>query len=106
MIGEYVSSVKLSWLNCAPKGLSATAKCDRIDAMADLPPELAAFASLLDAQPAPVRAMFNYCLALLMVEAGKARLVETVPGESGPVYAFESSAGEQFSLARPVMTAE
>jgi hypothetical protein len=42
------------------------------------------FASLLDAQPAPVRAAFRYCLALAMVVAGKARLVETVPGENGP----------------------
>jgi hypothetical protein len=72
----------------------------------DLPPELSAFASLLDAQPAPVRAAFRYCLALAMVEAGKARLVETVPGENGPVCVFESSAGEQFSLAKPTMTAE
>jgi hypothetical protein len=29
----------------------------------------------------------------MMVEAGKARLVETVPGENGPVCVFESSAG-------------
>jgi hypothetical protein len=61
-----------------------------------LPPELAAFASLLDAQPAPARDAFRYCLALAMVEAGKARLVETVPGENGPVCVFESSAGERF----------
>jgi len=64
------------------------------------------FAPMLDAQPEPVRAMIHYCLALAMVEAGKARLVETVPGDNGPVLIFESSAGEQFSLARPTMTAE
>jgi hypothetical protein len=46
----------------------------------DLPAELSAFAQLLDAQPEPARAAFNYCLALAMVEAGKARLVETQPG--------------------------
>jgi hypothetical protein len=74
--------------------------------MTDLPSELAAFASLLDAQPAPVREMFYYCLALAMVVAGKAHVVETVPGENGPVFTFESSAGERFSLARPAMTAE
>ncbi len=72
--------------------------------MSDLPPELAAFVSMLDAQPAPVREMFYYCLALAMAVAGKARLVETVPGENGPVFTFESSAGERFSLARPAMT--
>ncbi len=32
--------------------------------MTNLPAELAAFASLLDAQPEPVRAAFAYCLAL------------------------------------------
>ena len=72
--------------------------------MTSLPFELAAFASLLDAQPASARDAFNYCLALLMVEAGKARLVETVPGENGAVCVFESSAGEQFSLPKPAMT--
>jgi hypothetical protein len=70
----------------------------------DLPPELAAFSSLLDAQPAPVRAMFNYCLA--MVVAGKARLVETVPGENGPVCTFETAAGERLSLTRPLTSEE
>jgi guanyl-specific ribonuclease Sa len=73
--------------------------------MTGLSPELAAFASLLDAQPAPVRAMFNYCLASLMVEAGKARLVETVPGENGPVCTFETITGEQLSLSAPVAQA-
>ena len=49
--------------------------------MPDLPPELATFASLLDAQLAPVREAFRYCLALAMVESGKARLVGQEPGE-------------------------
>jgi hypothetical protein len=68
--------------------------------MTDLLPDLAAFAQLLDAQPEPVRGVFNYCLALMMVEAGKARLIETRPGEAGTICVFESSAGERFSLAR------
>ncbi len=74
--------------------------------MSDFPLEFATFASLFDAQPAPERDAFAYCLAMIMVEAGKARLVKTVPGENGPVCVFESSAGERFSLARPEMTAE
>jgi hypothetical protein len=45
----------------------------------DLPPDLSVLASLVGAQPAPVRAAFRYSLALAMAEAGKARLVETVP---------------------------
>jgi hypothetical protein len=74
--------------------------------MTDLPPELAAFASLLDAQPAPVREAFRYCLALAMVEAGKACLIAVEPGEAGAVCTFESSAGERFSLSRPAMSEE
>jgi hypothetical protein len=35
-------------------------------------------------QPEPVRAAFHYCLALMMVEAGKARLIETLPGLATP----------------------
>ena len=72
----------------------------------DLPPELYAFVSLLNAQPAPVREAFRYCLALAMVEAGKARLVGHEPGEVGAVCTFETATGEQLSLARPAMTAE
>jgi hypothetical protein len=48
---------------------------------------------LLDAQPAPVRGTFNYCLALMTVEAGKVHLVETVPDESGEVCTFETVTG-------------
>ena len=69
----------------------------------DLPPELA---PLVDAQPAPVREAFRYCLALAMVEAGKARLVGQDPGEAGAVCTFETAAGERFSLARPAMSEE
>ena len=72
----------------------------------DLPPELYAFVSLLNAQPAPVREAFRYCLALAMVEAGKARLVGHEPGEVGAVCTFETAAGEQFSLAKPAMSKE
>jgi hypothetical protein len=53
--------------------------------MTTLPPELAAFSDLLDAQPAPVRDAFSYCLCMLMAQAGVMRLVEKVPGENGTV---------------------
>ena len=62
--------------------------------MTDLPPDLAAFASLLDAQPEPARAAFAYCLALAMVQAGEARLVETRAGDTSPVCVFETIAGD------------
>jgi hypothetical protein len=34
--------------------------------MTTLPPELAALAAIVDAQPEPVRAAFQYCLALVL----------------------------------------
>jgi hypothetical protein len=72
--------------------------------MIDLPPDLEGFASFLDAQPSPVREAFQYCLCLMMVEAGKMRLVETLPGETASIAVFESAAVERFSVARPSIT--
>jgi hypothetical protein len=72
--------------------------------MSALPPELAAFSYLVDAQPAPVRDAFHYSLCVLMVEAGKMRLVEKVPGEHGEICAFETIARVKFSVTRPVLS--
>lgn len=60
--------------------------------------------ALLDAQPGPVQAIFQYALALLMVEAGKARLISVEPGESGAICTFETVAGDVFSLPRPPLS--
>ncbi|MCI0398507.1 MAG: hypothetical protein L0332_13675 [Chloroflexi bacterium] len=70
----------------------------------ELPPELQAFASLLDAQQSPVREIFAYCLCLMMVEAGKMRLLETKPGETAPLYVFTTVAGDTFAVPRPAMS--
>ena len=51
--------------------------------MTNLPPELIQLAALLDAQPSHAQAAFQYCICLMMVKAGKMRLVETVPSENG-----------------------
>jgi hypothetical protein len=45
-------------------------------------------------------------MAMMMVEVGKAQLIETTPGEGGTICTFESSAGECFSVARPAMSEE
>jgi hypothetical protein len=82
--------------------------------MTQLPPELDAFASILDAQPAPVREAFQYCLCLLMVEAGKMRLVEKRSSEpalagrpeNGRVCVVETSVGDRFSVLEPKMSEE
>ena len=72
--------------------------------MPTLPPELAAFSYLLDAQPAPMRDAFHYCLCLLMVEAGVMRLVEKVPGENGEIFVFETVARVKFSVTKPALS--
>jgi hypothetical protein len=72
--------------------------------MPTLPPELAAFSYLLDAQPTPVRDAFHYCLCLCMVEAGVMRLVEKVPGEHGRVCVFETTRAERFSVVKPALS--
>jgi len=69
--------------------------------MADLPPALEGFASLLAAQPQPVREIFQYCLCLMMVESGKMRLAYTVPGDSSSICIFETVAGDTFSVPHP-----
>jgi hypothetical protein len=74
--------------------------------MPALPPELAAFSDLLDAQPAPVRDAFQYCLCVLMTQAGVMRLVEKVPGENGVVCVFATTVGDHFSVTRPAMSRE
>ena len=69
--------------------------------MTSLPGEHAAFAALLDAQPAPVRDAFNYLLCLLMAERGALRLVETHPGAGGEG-AFERRRNSPRIMDRPV----
>ncbi len=63
--------------------------------MTELPAELQALAALLDAQPGHVQVAFQYCLALLMVEDGKASLIATTPGESGAICTFQTVAGKE-----------
>jgi hypothetical protein len=41
-----------------------------------------------------------------MVEAGKMRLVEKVPGENGTVCVFATTSGDHFSVTRPAMSRE
>ncbi len=61
----------------------------KVRKMIDLLPELAAFAFLFDAQPAPMRNAFNYSLVLMLVHAGKTCLVATEPGEARAMMIFQ-----------------
>ncbi len=56
----------------------------------NLPPTLQAFIAHLDAQPSPVQINLQYAVAMLMVEAGQAKLIGTEPGETGKDEALTS----------------
>ena len=70
-----------------------------------LSPELQAFASLLDAQPAEVQEAFQFLLATAMHEAGKFELLNVAEVEGRWHYTF-SGTGEVFSVVRPEMSKE
>ena len=69
-------------------------------------PRLARLTSLLDVQPGPIQALIQYCLALIMVEAGKAKLISITPGDTGPLCTFETTTGTRLSLAKPALSDE
>ena len=72
---------------------------------ADLPPNLQAFASLLDVQPPEAQEAFQFLLATAMHEAGKFELVSVAEVDGRWHYTF-SGAGEVFSVVRPEMSKE
>ena len=65
------------------------------------PPELEGFTEFLDAQPAGLQNIYQYCLCLIMVEAGKIELVETLAGEEGAICVFRSGTGLEFDVVKP-----
>ena len=71
----------------------------------DFPPELQAFASLLDAQPPEVQEAFQFLLATVMHEAGKFELLNVAEIDGRWHYTF-SGTGEVFSVVRPEMDKE
>jgi hypothetical protein len=71
--------------------------------MTNLGLDISDIADLLRAQPKPIRDAFYYWLCLMMVEAGKMELVETMPGEEGPICVFRSAAGESIVLPKPAL---
>ncbi len=67
----------------------------------DLPPELDLFARILDGQPPQVREVFHYALAMLLVEDGKATIVEQRTIDARKWIYIRTSAGELFSVVKP-----
>ena len=72
-----------------------------------LPPELDAVAALFDAQPASVRDLFQYALAMLMVADGKAVVVGQHSWADGRAhFEFTTVAGDAFEVAKPEVSDE
>ena len=69
-----------------------------------LPPELAGFAAMVDAQPPSVRQLFQYGLCLMMVEAGKMARIETITADEAELIVFQSVIGETVALASPPLS--
>ena len=74
--------------------------------MTGIPPELQKFTPFLNVQPALVRITFQYCLCLILVEAGKMELTETIPGANGPLCTFRTVSGELFRITQPEICKE
>ena len=70
----------------------------------ELPPELAGFAAMLDAQPPSVRQLFQYGLCLMMGEAGKMARVQTIAADDAELTVFQSVTGETVALPRPSLS--
>ncbi|NJN92677.1 MAG: hypothetical protein HC875_00635, partial [Anaerolineales bacterium] len=67
-------------------------------------PELAAFAASLDAHPDDVEDMYQYCLAMVMVETGQAELTKIELRGREPWCTFKSITGDEFVVLRPMLS--
>ncbi len=54
----------------------------------------------------PIREIFQYCLCLMLVEAGKMQLKYKVAGEASSICVFETAAGDTFSATHPSLSQE
>src|SRR5438105_11821289 len=66
-----------------------------------LPPDLEAVGKLIELQSPDVRELFQYALAMVMVEQGKARILERHATEAGELYTLSTAGGETISIPKP-----
>lgn len=72
----------------------------------NLPDELQDFAEMLDKQPANVRELFHYALVMLMVEDGKAEVIERQEIDGRTELTIRTSAIEIFQIMKPEVSEE
>ncbi len=67
----------------------------------DLPPDLAMLARVVDRQSPAARELIHYALVLLLIEDGKAEIVERRTVDRREWVTVRTIAGEVFSLVKP-----
>ncbi len=67
----------------------------------ELPPELALLARAIQDQPPEVQNLFPYALVMLLVENGRAEVLEQSPSKEGEHLTVRIASGEEFSIVRP-----
>lgn len=72
----------------------------------NLPKELQDLAEMIDRQPASVRELFQYALVMLMVEDGKAEIIETKEVEGRTELTIRTRAIEIFQIMKPEASEE
>jgi hypothetical protein len=72
----------------------------------DLPPEIEMLSRIVDGQPPDVRELFHYALTLLMVEDGKAEIVEQHTLDAREHLTLRTVAGDSFTIIKPFVSEE
>jgi hypothetical protein len=70
----------------------------------ELPLELGAIRQLADSQPDVARNLYYWALAMVMVERGKANLVEQQTADGQKQYTFASPEGEVVQVMKPAVS--
>ena len=71
-----------------------------------IPPELEMFSRLVAGQPPDVRELFQYALTMLMVEDGKAEIVEQHTIDAREHLTLRTVAGDSFTIVKPFVNEE
>ncbi len=72
----------------------------------DLPLELQMLSRLIDGQPPPVRELFHYAVTMLLVEEGKAEIVEQHVIDAREHLTLRTTAGDSFTIVKPLVGEE
>ncbi len=72
----------------------------------DLPPEIEMLSRIVDGQSPDVRELFHYALTMLMVEDGKAEIVEQHTIDAREHLTLRTVAGDAFTIVKPLGSEE